>query len=101
MDSIRSICAEQPQRVRKLFEDIDLSRPELKAVREATGRNDWPAACRELLAEMDRRASDQWAKLAQEGTGELHVDPDKLLEDVFTFQYAEDRVPRLPNGRLD
>ncbi len=100
--SCAGVCRAHPERVRKLFAALDLERKELKPVKAAVGRKDWPAACRALLAHYRDAKDAGWLRLPPVKPGtkrDSRADP--LLKDTFTIQAVTARQPRLKNGRLN
>jgi hypothetical protein len=43
--SVEWVCASAPERVRALFDSLNLERPGLEAVKRAVGAGDYPTAC--------------------------------------------------------
>ncbi len=96
------VCEKHPQRVQALFDSLDLARKGMEAVKAAAGRNDWPEACRGLLAYYRRDASGSWLRRDPvKPTDATDPAAEKILKDLFTFYSVEGKVPRLKSGGLD
>lgn len=100
--SCESVCHDHPARVKRLFAALNLDHPGLEHVRTAATQEDWPAACRALVAYYrDGRTAD-WLRVppVKPGTAR-HQGGDAILDDTFTFQSVTAKQPRLKNGRLN
>ncbi len=99
--SVEWVCRKHPERVVKLFAALDLERKGLEQVKSATGKKDFPAACRELLKYYRRSDSGKWLRKKPPEPGN-RTDPscEKMLKDTFTFQCVEGKAPRLKSGGL-
>ena len=91
-----------PDRMRALFEALDLTRPGLEKTAAAIQHNDPPGACRALLAYYRGGDSASWVRAEPVAPGTENDDEaDALLADRFTFYRQLSVIPRLPDGRLD
>lgn len=100
--SVDGVCAQHPERVRYLFERLDLGTPGLEETAAAAEAEDWPAACAALLDYY--RAVRLPAYHARHGYPQpiTHSQQaDLLLDDVFVYFGKEGKVPRLPHGGWD
>jgi len=100
--SVGGVCRDHPELVKKLFARLDLDRKGLEKVKQAVGGEDWPAACRELLAYYRNGTAPDWLRLGTVKPGTARdAGADPLLKDTFTIQAVTATQPRLKNGRLD
>ncbi|MBI2440988.1 MAG: alginate lyase family protein [Lentisphaerae bacterium] len=100
--SIEWVCATYPERIGKLFDQLDLDRDGLRAVKAAVARGDKVTACKALLEYYRQGDSGKWlrwAELPKPGTAR-DEQADAILNDTFTFYLQTDRVPRKPDGGL-
>jgi hypothetical protein len=102
LTTVEAVCASCPERVGALLDALDLSRPELKTIKQAVDAGDRVAACTALVAYYRSADTTAWLRNPQP-----EVDDDTLkaadlaLKDTVTFYDQTDRVPRKPNGGLD
>lgn len=98
--TIDELCEQEPERIERLFEMLDLERPALAAVRTSVQAKQWPTACNSLLEHYRERFAD--AAIVPTGVRvRTHEATDAMLDDTFTVQGVTDRVPRLDTGGLD
>ncbi|MBN1900084.1 hypothetical protein JW926_02010, partial [Candidatus Sumerlaeota bacterium] len=60
MATIEDVCREYPDRVKILFEKLDLEREDLKSVKESYDKSDFPEACRRLLKHYKETRTKPW-----------------------------------------
>jgi hypothetical protein len=91
-----------PDRVKALFDALDLDRAGLQAVKAAVGGGDMAGACRALLDYYRTGESGKWLRgpAVQPGEGR-DEDAEKLLDDTFTVWGRTARVPRTSRGGFD
>jgi hypothetical protein len=110
---VQALCDTHPDLVAGLFDGIDLDRGGLEGVNEAVAREDWPAACRELIAYYRTCDSGRWLRprpaapaAAPEGEAAattIASDPksEMILNDTFEFEAKAAKVPRTKSGGID
>ncbi len=95
------VYRKHPKRVAGLFAGLDLDRKGMERVKSAVEKKDFPAACRELLKYYRQGNSGKWLrKNLPKPAKKTDPSAEKMLNDTFTFQSVEGRVPRLKTGRL-
>lgn len=99
--SLDTLCAEEPERVTKLFRALDLTNPELAAVRERVEAEEYPAACRALLDHYRARFTGMPLPEKKTGADFRDTRAEAALEDRFTFYGVTATVPHRPDGGLD
>jgi len=99
---IVKLCNDYPDRITKLFDNLNLDYKGMELVKAAVEAKNYPAACTELVDYYSNvnhinqpQITPSASKIANDAVA------DKILKDTFTFQLVEGTVPRLPNGRLD
>ncbi len=101
-DSLTRIVLDEPDRIVRLLEAIDTTRPELAEVRTAVNAERWVQAC-EALLRYYREAGNSAFPLKPEAPERVESAisvADAVLEDTFTFYDHTDTVPRNPDGGL-
>lgn len=100
--TVEQLCADQPERVQRLCSALDLDRDGLAAVKAAVAGEDWPGACRSLLAYYRSSDAAPWPREAppKQGAGR-DAAADAILDDRFTLYTIEAKVPRRADGGLD
>ena len=99
---LEGLCRRHLPLVKSLFRRIDLAREGLGEVEQAVEREDWPRACRELLAYYRNCDSGEWLRRSPPVSGNGTVSgAEAILRDRFTFYSQESQVPRRPAGGLD
>ena len=84
-----------PDRVKALFDALDLDRTGLDAVKAAVGRGDMVAACSALLDYYRTGDSGKWLREREVQPGDGRDEEAESLIEGFA------RVPRTPKGGLD
>jgi hypothetical protein len=97
--TLDTLYDEHPERVRRLFDELDLTRPDLANVRTAIARKEYPAACRALLDHYQARFRNQ--SVTPTLSDAIQPAADDILQDRFTFYDLPDTIPRRPDGGLD
>jgi hypothetical protein len=100
--SCEAVCRRHADRVRRLFDALNLEHDGLEAVRAAVGKEDWPAACEALIAYHRAGDTAKWLRVRTPKPSKRRVAvADRILKDTFTIQHVTARQPRLRNGRLN
>ncbi len=100
--SCKDVCRMYPQRVKKLFAALDLTRKNLEKVHAAAAKQDWPKACEELVAYYRDGQTAEWLRAkAPTPSRKRWGKADPILKDTFTIQSVTARQPRLKSGRLN
>lgn len=101
--SSAAVCRSHPDRVKRLFEALDLDRPGLEQVKAAVSRQDLPVACDALLAYYRDGKSMAWLRTAKapEPTTQRDAAGDAILKDTFTFNSVTGLQARRKDGGLD
>lgn len=96
------VCRDHPDRVKRLFEQLDLSRQELKAVRHAIQKKNYIAACNALLQHYRTctHGQDLRRPRVRRGTGTDRT-AEARLSDSFHWHATTGKPPRKKDGRLD
>jgi hypothetical protein len=102
MVSVEDVVATYPDRIKNLFQNLDLDRKGLKKVKTAYRKGDISAACTHLLEHYKTSASKRLFSVQRPQVSHKTIpSADSLIRDLFTFYQLPDRVPRLEDGRLD
>jgi hypothetical protein len=100
--SVHDVCAQQPERVQFLLENLDLTKPGLEATAEAAKAEDWPAACTALLDYYRAVRLPQYR--ARHGYPQVELNPPQNtppVNDNFVYFGVVGKVPRLESGGWD
>lgn len=102
INTIEDLYQSYPDRVKYMFEQIDLNHKGLEEVKKNHGQGNWVAACNELL------------KYYKNGNGALHLrkkqplksnevvqTADTLLNNIFEIQNVKGKMPILQDGHRD
>lgn len=99
-DSLETFTQKHPQEIQKLFQKLDLSRPELKNISQAVEKNHWQKACEELL-NYYRARFPELQQHPPPPSNQRNANVDRILQNQFTIQGITATQPRKPDGRLD
>lgn len=97
---LEEVLASYPERVSRLFAELDLELPELRAVASRVNAGDNPGACRALIAYYRSESNFRELRWPAIDSADL-AEADRLLSDTFTFQGITARQPRRSDGALD
>jgi hypothetical protein len=93
---------EQPQRMRALFDNLNLHYPGLDEVRTAYSIGDYAGACEALLAYYRVPRGAQWLRRPKvHDAGTTDAAAEAVMQDRFTFYAAEGTLKRSSNGAID
>ena len=99
--SVEWVCTQAPERVRALFDSLNLERPGLEDVKRAVGAGDYPTACNALLSYYQDAKTAPWLRRAfVSDSGQSNPRADPILADEFEFYGDRGKVPRTPSGRI-
>lgn len=100
--SVEWLVANHPERVRALFDTLNLDRPGLESVRRAVIAGDYPQACNALIGYYRTAPTAKWLRRATVPESE-RSDPraDALMKDTFDFWNVKATVPRTRKGTID
>jgi len=100
--SVEWVCANAPGRVQMLFDSLSLDRPGLAAVKEAVGRNDYPAACKALLEYYRTAPTAKWLRMGPvEMTDKISRHAEPILADSFTAYGVRAKLQRSGDGHIN
>lgn len=95
---IEQFVNQRPQQVKRLFEQLDLAKPQLKPVADAVKISDYVAAARELLKYFDQKQPLTGLALT---TGSDPVKTaDRILVDSFTERGQDLKLERDADGNI-
>jgi hypothetical protein len=94
-------CKTYPDKMKYIFENLNLDYKGLEKVKEAYSKNDLQGACSLLLeyyqtSNSAKRLKKEQPKFSQKTTSAA----DSILADIYTFQNVAGKVPRLEDGHL-
>jgi hypothetical protein len=96
------VCVAHEDRVRSLFDALDLDRPGLASARDALAAGDVPAACRALLVHYRDGPSGSWLRRDPPApSARTNRRAEKVLGDTVMVDWVEARVPRRADGGFD
>ncbi|MCP4639400.1 MAG: heparinase [bacterium] len=100
--TIEDLCADHTERIERLFAALDLERAGLEDVKEAAAGQDWPAACRALLAyyRTAPAGADRRKPPVPAGKGR-DAAADEILDGIYTNYTISAKVPLRDDGGLD
>ncbi len=100
--SVEWVCARAPERVRALFDSLNLERPGFESVKRFVAGGDYPSACSALVAYYRGAKTAMWLRrppVHDSGKGHPKVDP--MLADRFEFHGDRAQVPRTSSGGIE
>ncbi len=94
---------EHPDIVEGIFDNFDLTLPELAEVNQAVSEGNWKLACRKLLNYYRVCSSGSWLRGTEisEATEDTIIAADLILQDRYTHQNVLGQVPRTAAGTLN
>jgi hypothetical protein len=100
--SVEDVCREYPERVKRLFEKLDLEREDLKSVKESVDKSDLPEACRLLLEYYREKRTKNWLEKTR-NLFEMPVSPDpsEIMNNEFRMNDLKAKVPLSKTGEWD
>ncbi len=100
--TVEWLMAREPERVRALFDTLNLTRPGLEAVRRAVVADDYTAACYALLAYYRTAPTAGWLRHPAVPVSERSdARADAMLQDDFTFYNQRGTLRRTRSGGID
>ena len=102
ISTVEDVCSAYPERMKILFQTLNLESKGLENVKKAYESNNIPLASSLLL---DYFKESNTAKLFLKKqplvSQKTNSEADSIIQDIFTFYLLPDSVPRLANGHLD
>jgi len=100
--SLDDICLLYPVRINRLFKNLNVHQAELSKVYEKVENRNLPMACEALVKYYQDRDTALGPKSTDKQLESTSVcDSDAVLQDIFTFQTLQDKVPRRNPQQLD
>ncbi len=100
--SVEWVCANKPDRVRALFDSLDLDRPGMATVKKAVLAKDYPAACTALIEYYRSAPTARWLRHDAVTPRERSwPDADAILADTVNFYGHRSRIRRTASGAID
>lgn len=97
--SVEWVCAHAPQRVRALFDSLNLDRPGFESVKQAVHAGDYPAACNALIAYYRKAPTAKWLRRPPvNDTQKSDPNVDPIVDGEFVFYGDKTKVPRTASG---
>ncbi|MBX7255202.1 MAG: heparinase II/III family protein [Candidatus Hydrogenedentes bacterium] len=102
-EDLADFAKSNSERIKALFDSIDLQKPELASVQAAAVKQDWGKACASLVEYYQNTANPAFPSLLPKPQVDAAAiaKADAVLNDTFTFYDLTDKVPRRPEGGLD
>jgi hypothetical protein len=95
------VCKAYPEKIKYIFQNLNLDYPGLEKTKEAYQKNDLVKACELLLLHYKSLAEKRFVYKPQpEVFGFPKEVADAVLNDTYVFQLVEGKVPRLTDGHL-
>jgi hypothetical protein len=101
--TLDQLCEQEPQRIARLFDALNLSYPGLEEVKDAVGANDLPRACEALLAYYKDAETSSWLRkdALPKKKGRHKAAADAIVRREFTNYTITATVPLREDGGLD
>ena len=101
INTVEDICKVYPDKIKYIFDNLNLDYKGLGKVKEAYSKNDLQGACELLLdyyktSESAKRLKKDQPDVSQKTTSAA----DSIIDDIYTFQNVAGKVPRLDDGHL-
>jgi hypothetical protein len=101
INTVEDICKVYPDKMKYIFENLNLDYKGLGKVKEAYSKNDLQGACSLLLEYYQTSNSAQRLKKEQPNISQKTTSAaDSIVADIYTFQNVAGQVPRLDDGHL-
>jgi hypothetical protein len=102
INSVEQVCAAWPEKVKSVFDNLDLTLPGLEKVEKAVEKGDLVKAGQLLLRYFEKsETAKRLHRELPETSAHRVPEADSSLMDTYTFQNVAGRVPRLPGGHLN
>ncbi len=99
--SVEWVCANAPERVRALFDSLNLERRGFEKIRNAVGDGDYPAACNALIAYYKSAPTAKWLRVNPlNQTAATDPECAGIMADEFTFYGDRAKLPRTAKGGI-
>lgn len=101
INTVEDICKVYPDKIKYIFDNLNLDYKGLGKVKEAYSKNDLQGACELLLdyyktSESAKRLKKDQPDVSRKTTSAA----DSIIDDIYTFQNVAGQVPRLEDGQL-
>lgn len=98
IQSVDDVCKAYPEKMKYIFQNLNLDYPGLQEVKKAYESNNIPQACKNLLNYYgnSNRILKDLPSVSQKST----TTADSILQDIYTFQNVSGQVPHLADGHL-
>ncbi len=122
LQSAEDVCAAYPEKMKYIFENLNLDTKGLEKVKQAYREGALSKACTQLLAYYQAKSNEKASQGGQDGTdysffqgknnspsdqtvpsaaeSRLISTADSILMDIYTFQNVTGQVPHLTDGHL-
>jgi len=99
--SADDVCKAYPEKMKSIFQNLNLDYKGLEEVKKAYQKGDLPKACELLLeyyktSESAKRLKKNKPEVSQKTTSAA----DSIVADIYTFQNVAGKVPRLDDSHL-
>ncbi len=95
--TIQDVCTRCPERISRLFKQLDLNRPGLADVAKTVKQQDFPAACHALLEYYRNTKRARQAPVVKPTDRKVPA-AEAILRDEITCYTITAKVPRRPDG---
>ncbi len=100
--SVEDVYSAYPERMKTMLQAFNLEFKGLEKVKQAYEDDNIKEACNYLLEYYKTGTSAEYLRMGQPPVSQkTNTLADSMIQDIFTFQLACDKVPRLADGRLD
>jgi hypothetical protein len=99
--SVEWVCKHAPERVRALFDSLNLGRTDLAKIKLAVDQGDYPSACHALIAYYKHApTAKSFRRRPVEDNGKSDPRADRMLADQFLYYGEEVNPPRTAAGGI-
>lgn len=99
--SLEEVCSLYPERIQKLFANLNLELKELESVKLAVSKKDWVFACEALIYYYRNINVPKLDFSLIKSPILVNLCPKLIVKDLLTFQNIECRILRFPNGLIN
>ena len=100
--TVEEVCLAYPERMKNMLQSFNFDLVGLEKVKRAYEDDNILEACNHLLEYYKNSSSPQYLRMDQPSVSQITTTlADSFIQDIYTYQLVEGKIPRLPSGNLD